>query len=138
MRDPKLAQAYNRIGRKLEAILKSQAPVGQTGSLREQTKVTVNDKGFRIQTVDYGFFLHFGTEEESSGLTFEETLLKQYNLQPGVGDGGIKPRFWMSFGQTQWMQILDEIEREEGKAFANLLAAQLGNQIGSTVKVKTK
>jgi len=138
MRDPKLTQAYNRIARKLEAILKSQAPVGQTGSLKEQTQVTVNDNGFRIQTVDYGFFLHFGTEEETSGLTFEQTLLKQYNLKPGVGDGGIKPRFWMSFGQTQWMQILDEIEKEEGKAFANLLAAQLGNQIGSTVKVKTK
>lgn len=138
MKNSKLKQAYNRIARKLESFLRSQAPLGDTGSLREQTKVVVDDNGFRIETVNYGFFLHLGTEEETSGLNFEEAIIKRYNPNPGKGDDGIKPRYWMSFGQTLWQQILDEIEREEGKALANMVAAQLGNQMGPGVKVKMK
>jgi hypothetical protein len=138
MKDPKLKQAYNRIARKLESFLRSQAPVGRTGTLREQTKVVVDDNGFRIETVNYGFFLHLGTEEETSGLTFEEAIVKRYNPNPGKGDDGIKPRYWMSFGQTLWAQILDEIEREEGIALANMIAAQLGSSMGGAVKVKRK
>ena len=140
MRDPKLAQAYNRIARRLESILKSRAPKGETGLLRTSVAVRVTDNGIDIETYDYGMWLHLGTGQEASGLTFEQAIGKTYNPIPGVGDGGIKPRYWMSFGQSAWQQILDEIEREEGKAFAQMIAARLSSQIGSpqTTKVKIK
>jgi hypothetical protein len=138
MKDQKLRQAYMKIGRKLESFLVSQAPVGRTGRLKDQTRVVVDDKGFRIESLDYGFYLHFGTEEESSGLTFESTLYKKYVPNPGKGDGGIKPRYWMSFGQSMWQQVLDELAKEEGAAFARMIQAQLSNMIGPNIKVTTK
>ena len=138
MEDQKLRQAYMKIGRKLESFLVSQAPVGKTGRLKDQTRVIVDDKGFRIESLDYGFYLNFGTEGEESGLDFESALYKKYVPNPGKGRGGIKPRFWMSFGQTLWQQVLDELTKEEGAAFARMIEAQLANMIGPNIKVTTK
>jgi hypothetical protein len=140
MKDPKLLKAYNKIARRLESFLQGRAPVGETGTLKTGTTVSVTDAGIRIETYNYGMFLHLGTGIESSNLTYEQALTKSYNPNPGVGVGGIKPRFWMSFGQTLWTQILDEIAKEEGNALAQMIAAKLGSQMGMpqivTVKLK--
>jgi hypothetical protein len=140
MRDPKLTRAYNQIARKLESVLKNRAPVGETGRLKAGVSVKVSNDGIDIETFDYGMWLHLGTGQEASGLTFEQAIGKTYNPNPGVGDGGIKPRYWMSFGQSIWKQTLDEIEAAEGAAIAQIMAARFSSEIrgNDTAKVKMK
>ena len=140
MRNPNLTRAYNRIARKIESVLVNRAPIGKTGLLKTSVKVKVSDNGILIETLDYGAFLSLGTGQEKSGLTFEQAVTQAYNPNPGKGVGGIKPRFWLSFGQSIWQQTLDEIEMEEGKAFAQIIVARLSTGVGmpSIVKVKIK
>ncbi|MFZ9876128.1 MAG: HK97 gp10 family phage protein [Candidatus Nanopelagicales bacterium] len=138
MKDPQLLRAYNKIARRLESFLQDRAPVGKTGALKSSIAVTVSEMGIRISSYDYGYYLHLGTGQEASGLTFEQAIGKNYNPNPGEGDNGIKPRFWMSFGQAIWQQVLDEIEAEEGSALAKIIAAQLAPQMGASQPIKVK
>ena len=113
-----LTSTYNKISRKLEAILKSQAPV-DTGNLKNSIIVSFDEKGFIIyDSTSYGMYLHRGTGEERNtassqddATTYFNLLRMRWNPNPGKGEQGIKPRYWMNFSDSVYEMIDDELEK---------------------------
>lgn len=106
-----LTPTYNKISRRLEAILQSQAPV--------DIAVIYDQNGFIIyDPTTYGMYLHRGTGEEIDGAasqddskTYLNLIRKKWNPNPGVGEGGIKPRYWMNFSDSVYEMIDEELEK---------------------------
>jgi hypothetical protein len=113
-----LTPTYNKISRKLEAILKSQAPVN-TGHLKNSIVVVYDAYGFIIyDSTSYGMYLHSGTGKEKDGAatqndatTYFNLLKNRWNPNPGKGEGGIKPRYWMNFSDSVYEMIDQELEK---------------------------
>jgi hypothetical protein len=127
-----LRSTYNKISRKLEAILRYQAPV-DTGRLRNSITVGYDEKGIIIyDPTDYGMYLHRGTGDErdtasstSDATTYYNLLRKRWNPRPGEGKGGIKPRYWMNFEDSIYEMIDEEIEKAIVTQLENGLVEQL-------------
>jgi hypothetical protein len=128
-----LKPVYAQISRKLEQILQGQAPV-ETGNLRSQVSVTYDETGFVINlgNAQYGIYLHEGTGMEASsgaGSDFTSAYLKMsdfaWNPRPGMGEGGIKPRYWMNFSDTVYEMINDEISAAYGEAINEIIQQEL-------------
>ena len=113
-----LTPTYNKISRKLEAILRSQAPV-DTGHLQNSVMVLYDENGFVIyDTTTYGMYLHRGTGDEADAgasqddsRTYLNLIRKKWNPNPGKGEGGIKPRYWMNFADSVYEMIDQEMEK---------------------------
>jgi hypothetical protein len=113
-----LTPTYNKISRKLESILRSQAPV-DTGNLKNSIAVVYDAYGFIIyDPTDYGMYLHRGTGEEKDAATstddattYYNLLRKKWNPKPGKGEGGIRPRYWMNFSDSVYEMIDQELEK---------------------------
>ena len=115
-----LKKTYLKISRRLEAILRSQAK----GSLKNSVAVVYNDKGLTImESSGYGIYTHQGTGKYRKGNTYSDTMNYPFDPNPGVGEGGIQPRYWLNFSQAVWQQVDDEIAKAIGLA----LQAQIVN-----------
>ena len=115
-----LKSTYLKISRKLEAILKFQAK----GSLKNSVSVTYDEKGLTISEIStYGIYTHQGTGQYRKGNTYSETMNYRFDPNPGKGEDGIKPRYWLNFSQSVWQQMDDEI----AKAVGLILEAQIIN-----------
>ena len=115
-----LKKTYLKISRRLEAILRSQAK----GSLKNSVAVVYNDKGLTImESSGYGIYTHQGTGKYRKGNNYSDTMNYPFDPNPGIGEGGIQPRYWLNFSQTVWQQVDDEIAKAIGLA----LQAQIVN-----------
>lgn len=128
-----LKPVYAQISRKLEQILQGQAPVA-SGNLRSQVTVTYDETGFVISlgNATYGIYLHEGTGMEASsgaGSNFATAYLNMsdftWNPRPGMGEGGIKPRYWMNFSDTVYEMINDEISAAYAEAINQIVQQEL-------------
>ena len=118
-----LKKTYLKISRRLEAILRSQAPV-DTGRLRNSIAVVYNEKGLTImESSGYGIFTHQGTGKYRKGNTYADTMKYPFNLNPGIGQGGIKPRYWLNFKESVWA----DIEQEIAVAIGLILQTEIAN-----------
>lgn len=115
-----LKPTYLKISRRLEAILRSQAK----GSLKNSVAVVYDENGLTImESSGYGIYTHRGTGKYKKGNTYADTMNYKYDPDPGVGEGGIRPRYWLNFSQAVWQQVDDEI----AKAIGLILQAQIVN-----------
>lgn len=128
-----LRETYNKIARRLEQILQLQAPV-DTGRLRKSIAVTYDKKGFVIyDPTGYGFYTHAGTGRESASKgsnpesVYDALGDRTWNPNPGVGKGGIKPRFWMNFSESVYEMINTELE----KAYAEVLEEEITQMLNA-------
>lgn len=126
-----LTQTYNKIARRLEQILQSQAPV-DTGRLRRSIAVEFTENGFAIyDPTGYGFYTHAGTGREAAGKgsntasIYAQLANKIYNPDPGKGRDGIKPRFWMNFSESVYKMIEDELEKAYAEEFEKEITEML-------------
>lgn len=128
-----LKPTYARISRKLEQILQGQAPV-KTGNLRSQVAVIYDEDGFEINlgNAQYGIYQHQGTGKEKSSRAssnFSEGYYQMtdfaWNPNPGRGDGGIKPKYWMNFSDTVYEMINDEISTAYAEAIDEIISEEL-------------
>ena len=128
-----LKPTYAKISRKLEQILQNQAPF-DTGRLKSSIVVQYDDTGFTISlgSADYGMFLHEGTGREKdagANSNFSEAyanmIAKNWNPNPGEGQEGIKPRYWMNFSDSVYEMINDEISTTYAQAIEEILIEEL-------------
>jgi hypothetical protein len=133
MTEVNLKPVYASISRKLEKILQGQAPV-KTGNLRASVVVTYDETGFVINlgNAQYGIYLHQGTGREKSsraGSDFSNDYFDMtdfaWNPNPGKGEGGIKPRYWMNFSDTIYEMINDEISLAYAEAIDEIVMEEL-------------
>jgi len=105
-----LSSVYIKLSRKLESILRYQAPF-DTGFLRSQVEVTYTKDGIEIGLgqAGYGTYLHTGTGQERAGKDPQQLMDKAWNPKPGKGTEGIKPRYWMNFSESVYEMMMDEI-----------------------------
>lgn len=118
-----LKNTYLKISRRLEAILRSQVPV-DTGRLKNSISVVYDASGLTIiESTGYGIFTHQGTEKYRKGNSYSDTYKFPFNPNPGIGKGGIKPRYWLNFKESVWAGIDQEI----ANAIALILEAEIVN-----------
>lgn len=128
-----LKPTYAKISRKLEAILKSQAPYA-TGRLSNSVQVNYDEDGFVISVgAKYGIYLHSGTGEEAASRDSDfsevyQTLIERaYDPNPGTGVGGIKPRYWMNFSDTVYEMINDELATAYAEEMDAIIEQEIEN-----------
>lgn len=94
-----IKMAMDKASRIIATALKNQAPVAKEGrdrgSLKKSVKViprfsSTSDFGFTIEADGYGVYLDMGTGR------YAAKDRKPWNPNPGKGDDGIKPRFWLT------------------------------------------
>lgn len=132
---------YAKFSRRIEAILRSQAP-RRTGALAESIRVIVNREGLQIVLQplqgkkSYGEYLHRGTGEEraaGSSTDFETTYVqlmdRAWNPRPGRGVGGIKPRYFLNLNDTVYEMMNDELAQEFAKQQGEFLTQILQDAI---------
>ena len=110
--NPILKKEYGLLARKMESILKYQAPK-DTGFLGSQVSVTyeIGSDGRSVKFVTdlggarYGIFLNQGSGSERD----PNPGRGKWDPNPGRGKGGIKPSYWMNFSDTQNDVFIDEI-----------------------------
>lgn len=128
MAEINLKEEFGKIARKIEMLLRGQAP---SANLAGAVQVTYEDNGFAIALDDsarYGIYLWRGTGNERAAgasddiqATYDAIWDKKYDPNPGPGRGGIKPRFWLNLKMADIMELQTEIE----EAIAAALEAQL-------------
>ena len=132
MAEVNLKDEFFKIARKIEELLRGQAP---SSNLAGAVQVSYEDNGFIISLDDsakYGIYLWRGTgeeiasgavagiDEESIQATYDAIWDRRYNPDPGKGKGGIKPRYWLNLKAADIMELQTEIE----DAIASALEAQ--------------
>lgn len=128
MAEETLKEAFNKIARKIESLLRGQAP---SSNLAGAVQVTYEDNGFQIALDDsarYGIYLWRGTKQERAEgasddlqMTYETIWDRKFDPNPGPGEGGIKPRFWLNLQMADYMELQTDIE----DAITAALEAQL-------------
>jgi hypothetical protein len=133
MAEINLKDQFAIIARRIEEILRGQAP---SSNLSGAVQVVYEDNNFIISlddTAAYGIYLWRGTKNERAagavpGLdadalqtTYEAIWDKRPDSNPGKGEGGIKPRFWLNLR----MADIDELQYEIEQAITNALEQQL-------------
>ena len=128
-----LKPTYAKISRKLESILRSQAPF-QTGALANSVRVIYDTDGFEIVVgVKYGIYLHRGTMEESADRSsdfsevYQNLIERAFDPNPGTGVGGIKPRYWMNFSDTVYEMINDELATAYAEQMDEIIEQEIEN-----------
>jgi hypothetical protein len=118
---------YSKFARRIEGILKSQAP-RKTGALAQSIRVVTNKDGLQIvlQPIkgrdSYGVYLHAGTGNyrqgpggRDFGIIYEALQDRPRNPNPGPGKGGIKPRFFLNLTDVVYEQFNDQLAQEFAK-----------------------
>jgi len=133
MDEANLKQAFSNVARKIESLLRGQAP---SANLAGAVQVTYEDNGFAIALDDdakYGIYLWRGTRAEiASGAvpgldtdsiqaTYDAIWDRRFDANPGKGEGGIKPRYWLNLKMADIMELQADIE----EAIAAALQKQL-------------
>jgi hypothetical protein len=128
MAEINLKEEFGKIARKIEMLLRGQAP---SSNLAGAVQVTYEDNGFAIALDDsarYGIYLWRGTGNERAAgasddiqATYDAIWDRRYDPNPGPGKGGIKPRYWLNLKQADIMELQTEIE----EAIAAALEKQL-------------
>lgn len=128
-----LKQAFADVAKRIEEILRGQAP---SANLSGAVQVVYEDDGFIISLDDkarYGIYLWRGTRDEiASGAipgtdadalqtTYDAIWDRKPDLNPGKGTKGIKPRYWLNLK----MADIQELEYEIDKAITEALNKQL-------------
>ena len=128
-----LKPTYAKISRKLESILRSQAPFA-TGDLANSVRVVYDETGFEIVIgVKYGIYLHRGTMDESAdsssdfSAVYQNLIDKAFTPNPGTGVGGIKPRYWMNFSDSVYEMINDELATAYAEQMDEIIEQELEN-----------
>jgi hypothetical protein len=124
MQPEDLNQIFQSVARRIEEILRGQAP---SANLAGAVQVAYEDNGFIISLDDnakYGIYLWRGTRDEiASGAvagidsdsiqsTYEAIWDRKPDLNPGKGTKGIKPRYWLNLIAAD----IDELQNEIDKA----------------------
>ena len=124
MQPEDLKQIFQSVARRIEEILRGQAP---SANLAGAVQVAYEDNGFIISLDDnatYGIYLWRGTRDEiASGAvagidsdsiqsTYEAIWDRKPDLNPGKGTKGIKPRYWLNLIAAD----IDELQNEIDKA----------------------
>jgi len=124
MQEEDLKQIFESIARRIEEILRGQAP---SSNLAGAVQVVYEDDRFKISLDDnakYGIYLWRGTRDEiASGAiagidsdsiqsTYEAIWDRKPDLNPGKGTKGIKPRYWLNLIAAD----IDELQNEIDKA----------------------
>ena len=108
--DSKLKEEYNRITRWMEQAITSQAP-RDTGKLASSVSVTYELQGispiFKIGTpnVKYGIFIYEGTGSQKDSNPSGKNPIKD----PGTGDGGIKPTYFLNLNSKDKKRMTKEV-----------------------------
>jgi hypothetical protein len=133
-----LKEAYGVLARKLEIVLRSQAPSEKIAS---RISVDYDSEGMYINTSpSYGTFLLRGTEEERSpasidtGMNVTQELLDALSgyapdPRPGHGRGGIKPRYFLSFTDTVNEMIADDLSTAYAEAIEEMIVEEFTNNL---------
>lgn len=128
-----LKEAYGVLARKLEIILRSQAPSEKiAGTIRVEYD---SDGMYIVVEPTYGTFLLRGTMEERSpasidtGMNVTQELIDALSVyaprrNPGSGVGGIKPRYFLSFTDTVNEMIGDELSSAYAAAIETMIQEQ--------------
>lgn len=128
MESTSLKASFNQIAKRIEGMLKAQAP--STKIARGIRVVYTNDAFVFLfdEKVKYGLYLWKGTKDERApgalpGLndmdlekSYEAIFDRPYDPNPGKGVGGIKPRYWLNFTKTSLNDLQREIEASIEKA----------------------
>lgn len=120
--DPEITKAMGDAARLIQELLRSQAPV-KTGTLRDSVRVR-GEEGksgnivFRSTYKDYGVYLDYGTGPFN---TYPQRSAYRRNPGSGVGQGGIKPRFWTSLDESTRLRVRDIMK----KATEQIIKTQL-------------
>jgi len=122
-----LDKQYAKFARRIEGILKAQAP-RKSGDLARSIRVVVNKDGLQIvlQPINnkdsYGVYLHAGTLTEREGpggrdfgIIYEALQDRSWNPTPGKGRGGIKPRYFLNISDATYEQFNDVLAQEFAK-----------------------
>lgn len=132
MAEVSLKDEFNAIARKIEMILRGQAPSTNLGGA---VQCRYEDGAFQISLDDsakYGIYLWRGTKDERAAgaipgtdqdaiqTTYDAIWDKRWDSNPGKGKGGIKPRYWLNLQMADIMELQTEIE----EAIAAALQAQ--------------
>jgi len=111
-------EAINMASRMMTANLRKQVPV-KTGTLRNSVSVKGSYDGttlsFKVGSLKYGVYLDSGTGR------YKTKQRKQWNPRPGVGKGGIKPRFWMTFEKA----VFESMRKRVAKAVGNFIVMKV-------------
>jgi hypothetical protein len=118
---------YGKFARKIEGMLKAQAP-RKSGKLAQSIRVVTNKNGVEIvlQPINgkdsYGVYLHAGTGNyrqgpggKDFGIIYEALQNRNWNPNPGPGKGGIKPRFFLNLADATYEQFNDTLASEFAK-----------------------
>jgi len=131
-----LREAYGVLARKLEIILRSQAPSEKIAStIRVESD---RDGMYIVMEPSYGIYLLRGTMEERSpasldtGMNVTQELLDALSVyapreNPGRGVGGIKPRYFLSFTDTVNEMIGDELSVAYAQAIEAMIEEEFYN-----------
>ena len=101
--DKYLTPASNMASRLVSAQVRGQAPV-KTGALKRSVKVRLDrteNNGtyaftFNYNYLGYGIFTDLGTKPYA----VDDASRGPWNPKPGKGEGGIRPRFWLSLDES--------------------------------------
>lgn len=108
--DNKLKEEYNRITRWIEQVIVSQTP-RDTGELASSVFVTYELQEispiFKIGTgsIKYGIFIYEGTGSEKDPNPFGKNPI----LNPGKGNGGIKPTYFLNLSNKDKKRMTKEV-----------------------------
>ena len=128
-----LKPAYAILSRKLEMILRGQAP---SKSIASQITVTYDAEGMYISmTRGYGTYLYRGTgDERAAGAMGGDEITQELldaldgnnpDPNPGKGVGGIKPRYFLNFTDSVKAMIGDELSTAYAEAINEIIAQEL-------------
>jgi len=113
--EPEIKKAMAEAARLIQDLLQAQAPVAKRGggSLRDSVRVLGGEgKGgnivFRSKYKDYGVYLDYGTGPFD---TYPKRGPFRRNPGSGVGQGGIKSRYWTSLDDTTRLRVRDIMKR---------------------------
>ena len=123
--EPEIAKAMGDAARLIEELLRSQAPVAKRngGTLRDSVKV-IGGEGksgniiFRSTYKDYGVYLDYGTGPFN---TYPKRGTFKRNPGSGVGQGGIRSRYWTSLDESTRLRVRDIMK----KATEQIIRTQL-------------
>jgi superfamily II helicase len=134
MQQEDFKQIFESVARRIEEILRGQAP---SANLAGAVQVVYEEgNGFIISLDDnakYGIYLWRGTRDEiASGAvagtdsdsiqsTYEAIWDRKPDLNPGKGTKGIKPRYWLNLIAAD----IDELQNEIDKAITDAQDKQL-------------
>jgi hypothetical protein len=129
-----ITEAANLAARIIENELRAQAPSDKISKgvsvvpaySGGETDLTINFDIYLEENVIYGIFLDGGTLEQ-----YDPNPDAKWNPDPGVGKGGIEPRYWTNIPEEAQLRIDMIIEAALEEAKEKEIEEQLDKQFDS-------